>query len=50
VTEWNEFRQPDFDRMKQLMREPTIFDGRNVFDPKRLHERGFKVYSIGRAS
>ncbi len=50
VTEWNEFRQPDFDRMKQLMREPTIFDGRNVFDPKRLQERGFKVYSIGRGS
>jgi len=50
VTEWNEFRQPDFDRMKQLMRQPTIFDGRNVFDPKRLQERGFKVYSIGRPS
>ncbi len=50
VTEWNEFRQPDFDRMLGLMREPTIFDGRNVFDPRRLHERGFKVYSIGRGA
>ncbi len=50
VTEWNEFRQPDFDRMKQLMRQPTIFDGRNVFDPKRLREKGFQVYSIGRGS
>ena len=50
VTEWNEFRQPDFDRIKALMREPTIFDGRNVWDPWRLAERGFKVYPIGRPS
>jgi UDPglucose 6-dehydrogenase len=48
VTEWNEFRQPDFDRMKKLMREPTIFDGRNLYDPRKTRERGFKIYSIGR--
>src|SRR5262244_2564521 len=41
VTEWNEFRHPDFDRMKALMKTPVIFDGRNVFNPDLLRERGF---------
>jgi UDPglucose 6-dehydrogenase len=49
VTEWNEFRNPDFDRMRSLMREPVIFDGRNVFDPDELRELGFAWYGIGRA-
>jgi len=48
VTEWNEFRRPDFDRMKSLMRTPVIFDGRNIYDPARLEEKGFVYYGIGR--
>jgi UDPglucose 6-dehydrogenase len=49
VTEWNEFRRPDFDRMKSLMREPVIFDGRNIYDPAKLREKGFVYYGIGRS-
>ena len=48
VTEWNEFRHPDFERMKKLMRSPTVFDGRNVFDPVAMRARGFVYYGIGR--
>ncbi len=48
VTEWNEFRKPDFGLMKNLMRQPVVFDGRNVFDPKQMRERGFVYHSIGR--
>ncbi|MCP3164863.1 UDP-glucose dehydrogenase family protein [Myxococcus qinghaiensis] len=48
VTEWNEFRHPDFERMKSLMKSPVIFDGRNVFDPVRIRELGFTYYGIGR--
>jgi UDPglucose 6-dehydrogenase len=48
VTEWNEFRHPDFDRMKALMRTPVIFDGRNVYDPARMRDKGFVYYGIGR--
>ncbi|MBI4535138.1 MAG: UDP-glucose/GDP-mannose dehydrogenase family protein, partial [Ignavibacteriae bacterium] len=48
VTEWNEFRRPDFDRMKSLMAQPVIFDGRNIYDPVKLTERGFVYYGIGR--
>ena len=48
VTEWNEFRRPDFDRMRSLMRTPVIFDGRNVYDPARLREKGFVYYGVGR--
>ncbi|MHB8420284.1 MAG: UDP-glucose dehydrogenase family protein [Myxococcales bacterium] len=48
ITEWNEFRQPDFERMRELMREPVVFDGRNVYDPRRMRERGFTYYGIGR--
>lgn len=46
-TEWNEYRQPDFDRMKKLMRSPVIFDGRNLYNPKRLENLGFKYFGIG---
>jgi UDPglucose 6-dehydrogenase len=49
LTEWNEFRRPDFDRMKKLMRQPVVFDGRNIFDPPRMRERGFVYFSIGRS-
>ncbi len=48
VTEWNEFRQPNFDKMKDLMKTPVIFDGRNIYDPKTMREKGFIYYCIGR--
>ncbi len=48
VTEWNEFREPDFARMRSLMRAPVIFDGRNVFDVDQMRAEGFTYYSIGR--
>jgi UDPglucose 6-dehydrogenase len=49
VTEWNEFRRPDFDRMKKLMRSPVVFDGRNLFTPEQMKQHGFTYYSVGRA-
>ena len=48
VTEWNEFREPDFSRMRSLMRSPVIFDGRNLFTKKQMQAEGFTYYSIGR--
>ena len=48
VTEWNEFRRPDFPRMRKLMRSPVIFDGRNLFTPDQMKTNGFIYYSIGR--
>ena len=48
VTEWNEFREPDFERMRALMRSPTIFDGRNLFTAERMRAAGFTYVSIGR--
>lgn len=48
VTEWNEFRHPDFDQIKELLVEPVIFDGRNIYNKSRMLERGFTYYSIGR--
>ena len=48
VTEWNEFRRPDFEKMKKLMKQPVIFDGRNIYDPKTMNERGFIYIGIGR--
>ena len=50
VTEWNEFRNPDFERIKQLMRTPVVFDGRNVYNPAKLQKLGFVYYGIGRLS
>jgi UDPglucose 6-dehydrogenase len=49
VTEWNEFRRPDFVRMRTLMRTPVVFDGRNLFVPDQMKQHGFTYYSIGRA-
>ena len=49
VTEWNEFRRPDFERMRTLMRSPVIFDGRNLFEPAEMKQHGFTYYSIGRS-
>ena len=48
VTEWSEFRRPDFERMRKVMRAPIIFDGRNLFTPEQMREHGFTYYSIGR--
>lgn len=48
ITEWNEFRRPNFDRIKGLMKSPVIFDGRNIYEPKEMKEHGFKYYGIGR--
>jgi UDPglucose 6-dehydrogenase len=48
VTEWNEFRGADFDRMKKLMRSPVVFDGRNLFTPDQMKQHGFTYYSVGR--
>jgi UDPglucose 6-dehydrogenase len=47
VTEWNEFRRIDIDRMKKLMKGRVIFDGRNIYDPKFIRSNGFKYYGIG---
>jgi len=48
ATEWNEFRKPDFGLMKTLMKQPVLFDGRNIYDPLKMRERGFLYHSIGR--
>jgi UDPglucose 6-dehydrogenase len=48
LTEWNEFRRPDFQRVKQLLKNPVIFDGRNLYDPADIRKLGFQYYSIGR--
>ncbi len=48
ITEWNEFWDPDLERMKTLMKSPVIFDGRNIYDPVRMRESGFTYYAMGR--
>jgi UDPglucose 6-dehydrogenase len=48
VTEWNEFRRPDFERLKRIMRQPVLLDGRNVWDPEKVRALGFTYYGIGR--
>ena len=48
VTEWNEFRRPSFDRLKQVMRQPVIFDGRNIWNPAEVRAAGFTYSGIGR--
>ena len=48
VTEWREFRSPDFDAMKAALRSPVIFDGRNLYDPSLLRRMGFRYFAIGR--
>ena len=47
-TEWNDYRRPDFERMKGLMKQPLIFDGRNLYQPENMKKVGFKYFSIGR--
>ena len=48
LTEWNEFRRPDFEKIMSLLKSPVIFDGRNLYDSKRLKDKGFECYQIGR--
>jgi UDPglucose 6-dehydrogenase len=48
VTEWREFRSPDFELIKNSLREPAIFDGRNLYDPRLLKHQGIHYYAIGR--
>jgi len=48
VTEWQEFRSPDFDSMKRALRAPVIFDGRNLYDPGLMVRNGFSYYAVGR--
>ncbi|MGH7846651.1 MAG: UDP-glucose 6-dehydrogenase, partial [Candidatus Binatia bacterium] len=45
---WNEFRSPNLQRLKEALKNPVIFDGRNLFDPSELKKLGFTYYGIGR--
>jgi UDPglucose 6-dehydrogenase len=49
VTEWQEFRSPDFETIRTRLKTPAIFDGRNLYDPRELGRRGLEYYPIGRA-
>lgn len=49
VTEWNEFRYPDFTLMKTLMRQPVVFDGRNIYEPAQMRKHGFTYFGVGRS-
>ena len=49
VTEWNEFRMPDWTRLKAVMRGPVVFDGRNLWDARKAREAGFSYYGVGRS-
>ena len=48
ITEWSEYRNPDFDRIKTLLKQPLIFDGRNLYEPRRMHLAGIEYFTIGR--
>lgn len=48
VTDWNQFRDPDFEKIKDLLKAPIVFDGRNLYVPERMGEAGFAYFSIGR--
>lgn len=50
LTEWNEFRRPDFDKVKELLKSPVVFDGRNQYDAQRMKQRGFDYICVGRRS
>ncbi|KQZ16222.1 UDP-glucose 6-dehydrogenase [Mesorhizobium sp. Root552] len=50
ATEWKSFRVPDFDVMKSALKQPVIFDGRNVYDPAIATRHGFELYSVGRSA
>ncbi|HET7809245.1 MAG TPA: UDP-glucose/GDP-mannose dehydrogenase family protein [Steroidobacteraceae bacterium] len=48
VTEWKEFRSPDFDNLKKQLKSPVVFDGRNLYDPSMMKKQGFSYYAVGR--
>jgi UDPglucose 6-dehydrogenase len=48
VTEWNEFKQLDLEKIKELLNAPVIFDGRNIYEPALMEEKGFKYRGMGR--
>ena len=48
VSEWDEFKELDFNRIKRLLKRPLIFDGRNIYDPQKLAKLGFRYVGIGR--
>jgi UDPglucose 6-dehydrogenase len=48
ITEWNEFREPDFEKMRHLLKAPVVFDGRNIYAPEQMRALGFTYFSIGR--
>jgi UDPglucose 6-dehydrogenase len=48
VTEWKEFRSPDFSALKTKLKQPVIFDGRNLYEPKMLRDLGIEYFAIGR--
>lgn len=48
ITEWHEFRSPNLDKIKKLMRGHVVFDGRNIFDPQEMREKGFEYFGVGR--
>jgi UDPglucose 6-dehydrogenase len=48
VTEWKEFRSPDFAAIRAALREPLVFDGRNLYDPQAVRAAGLEHYAIGR--
>jgi UDPglucose 6-dehydrogenase len=48
VTEWKEFRSPDFEAIKKSLKPPVIFDGRNLYDPQLVRGMGFEYMAIGR--
>jgi UDPglucose 6-dehydrogenase len=50
VTEWQEFRSPDFELLKEKLAAPVVFDGRNLYDPAMMLRRGFTYYAIGRGA
>ena len=50
ITEWKVFRSPDFEKLSELLRQPVVFDGRNLYDPEIVKEKGFTYYGIGRGA
>jgi UDPglucose 6-dehydrogenase len=50
ITDWNEYRHPDFNRVKDALRRPVIVDGRNLYDPEKMREHGIRYYSMGRTA
>ena len=47
LTEWNEFRSPDFNKMRKLMKNAVIFDGKNIYSNKNILKKGFKHFQVG---